>query len=79
MLVTLWMLTLPFVIVGCLKGRYVLSIGGFVLFGIPAVLAAVRLARQDSWWARRFYDDYELRRAADRYRGSSRFTDAITL
>jgi hypothetical protein len=68
------------VIVGCLKGRYALSIIGlFVLAGIPAVLAAIRLARYDSWWARHLYDDHQLRRVADRYPGSSRIADALTL
>lgn len=71
---------LPFVIIGCLKGRYALSIVGmFVLFGIPAILAATRLARTDSWWAKRFYDEDKLSQAADRYAGNSNINDALTL
>lgn len=68
------------VITGCLKGRYAMSIVGlFGLLGIPAILAAVRLAREDSWWAAHFYDRRKLRRAARRYPGDSRFNDALTL
>jgi hypothetical protein len=68
------------VITGCLKGRYAMSIVGlFGLLGIPAILAAVRLAREDSWWARNFYDGHKLRRAAHRYPGDSQLGDALTL
>jgi hypothetical protein len=70
----------PFAIVGCLKGRYVLSIVGLlVLLGIPAILAATRLARADSWWAMHYYDEDELLRTAHRYPGNSRISDALTL
>lgn len=79
-LFTIWLAISPFVIVGCLKGRYALSIVGvFVLFGIPAMLAAIRLARPDSWWANRFYDEDKLIRTAHRYPGNSRINDALTL
>jgi hypothetical protein len=54
-------------------------VGLFGLLGIPAILAAVRLAREDSWWAAHFYDRRKLRRAAHRYPGDSRFSDALTL
>src|ERR1700716_2555604 len=64
-LVFIWILVSPFVVVGCLKGRYALSIAGlFLLFGVPAILAGVRLARPDSWWAKRKYDQDQLARAA---------------
>jgi hypothetical protein len=70
----------PFAIVGCLKGRYALSIVGlFILLGIPAILAATRLARPDSWWARRFYDEGQLIRTGHRYPGNSNISDAFTL
>jgi hypothetical protein len=79
-LVFIWIIASPFVVVGCLKGRYTLSIVGlFVLFGIPAILAGTRLARQDSWWAKRFYDEERLARVAHRYPGHSRINDAFTL
>jgi hypothetical protein len=79
-LVYIWIIASPFVVVGCLKGRYALSIVGlFVLFGIPAILAGTRLARRDSWWAKRFYGGDQLARAAHRYPGNSRISDALTL
>jgi hypothetical protein len=79
-LLDLWLLLSPFMIVGCLKGRYALSIVGLVvLFGIPAILAATRLARDDSWWARRKYDEQQLARSRDRYHSGSGINKALTL
>lgn len=79
-ILTVAIMVLPFAIVGCLKGRYALSIVGlFVLFGIPAILAATRLARPDSWWAKRFYDEAKLIQTGHRYPGRSRISDALTL
>jgi len=76
----LWLILSPFVVIGCLKGRYALSIVGlFFVFGTPAILAATRLARPDSWWAKRYYGEDDLARAAARYRGKSRLNDALTL
>jgi hypothetical protein len=77
---TIALIFLPFAIVGCLKGRYALSIVSlFVLFGIPAILAATRLARADSWWAKRFYDEAKLIQTGHRYPGHSNIGDALTL
>jgi hypothetical protein len=79
-LLTVAILMSPFAIVGCLKGRYALSIAGlFLLFGIPAILAATRLARADSWWAGRFYDERKLIETGHRYPGHSNISDALTL
>ena len=79
-LLTIAVIMSPFVLVGCLKGRYALSIVGvFVLLGTPAILAATRLARADSWWATRFYDEAELIQTGHRYPGHSRIGDALTL
>jgi hypothetical protein len=70
----------PFAVVGCLKGRYALSILGlFLLFGIPAILAATRLGRADSWWASRFYDEAKLIQTGHRYPGNSGISDALKL
>jgi hypothetical protein len=79
-IVFIWIVASPFAIVGCLKGRYALSVLGlFMLFGIPTMLAGTRLARRDSWWAKRFYDDERLAKSAHRYPGNSRLNDALTL
>ena len=79
-LVYIWIIASPFVVVGCLKGRYAMSmVGLFVLFGIPALLAGVRLARKESWWAKRFCGEEQLTRAAHRYSGNSQLNDALTL
>jgi len=51
----------------------------FLVFGIPAILSATRLARADSWWAKRFYDDEKLRRSSQRYAGVTPFKASITL
>lgn len=51
----------------------------FVLLGIPAILAATRLARADSWWAKRFYDEAKLIQTGHRYPGHSNISDALTL
>lgn len=52
----------------CLKGRWALAIAGLVvLAGIPAIIAAMRLARVDSWWAKRFYSEDKLSRSAERF------------
>jgi hypothetical protein len=79
-LLVLWALLSPFSVVGCLKGRYALSVVGLVvLFGIPAILAGTRLARADSWWARRYYGEEKLAAAAGRYRSGSQISNALTL
>jgi hypothetical protein len=79
-LLTVAIVMSPFALVGCLKGRYALSIAGlFLLFGIPAILAATRLARADSWWAGRFYDERKLIQTGHRYPGHSNISDALTL
>jgi hypothetical protein len=76
----LWLALSPFSVIGCLKGRHALSVVGLmVLFGVPAILAAVRLARTDSWWARRYYADDKMAKAAHRYAGRSTISDALTL
>jgi len=41
--------------------------------------ARARLARQDSWWAKRFYDEDQLAQVAQRYPGHSKISDALTL
>jgi hypothetical protein len=40
---------------------------GFLLLGMVWVVAACRLARPSSWWARRFYDAEKMQRAVNRF------------
>ncbi len=48
------------------KGKPVFAIFG-LLGGVLGIIGAVRLAKPDSWWARRYYDDEQLRLAARRF------------
>jgi hypothetical protein len=50
-----------------LKGQRLLFLAGFVFGGLVWYITALRLARPDSWWARRFYDATKLERAQKRY------------
>jgi hypothetical protein len=56
----------PAVVTG-LKGQRLLFRAGFATVGFVWLIAAFRLARPGSWWARRFYDEEKLRRARTRY------------
>jgi hypothetical protein len=49
------------------KGQRVVFFLGFVLPGMVWVVAACRLARPSSWWARRFYGPEKMRRAFNRF------------
>jgi signal peptidase I len=61
--VAVLLLSLPFLVVTVLKGkRGVAALG--ILFWPAAVIGAVRLAKPDSWWARRRYDADRRARAA---------------
>jgi len=50
-----------------LKGKYVLAAAGIVLPIWIWPVTAVRLAKPRSLWARWFYDETKLRRAAARF------------
>ena len=52
-----------------LKGQRLVFFVGFLLAGIIWTVAAFRLARPDSWWARHFYQGDKLARATRRYSG----------
>ena len=54
-------------VVTLLKRHYALFVAGLLLPSIIWWVAAVRLARPQSWWARRFYGDRKSRRARARY------------
>jgi hypothetical protein len=49
------------------KGRRVAFVLGFLLLGMIWVVAACRLARPSSWWARRFYGPEKMQRALNRF------------
>lgn len=49
------------------KGQRVAFFLGFFLLGMVWVVAACRLARPESWWARRFYGPEKVQRAANRF------------
>lgn len=50
-----------------LKGQWALFDAGWLTLGIVWWIAALRLARPESWWARRFYEPRKLARAQARY------------
>jgi hypothetical protein len=62
----LLLIVLPLTVTG-LKGHWLLFAAGWLTVGVVWWIAALRLARPNSWWARRFYDDDKLRRAQRRY------------
>ena len=49
------------------KGQRAAFFLGFLLLGMIWYVAACRLARPSSWWARRFYGPEKLRRAEKRF------------
>lgn len=49
------------------KGQRAEFFLGFLLLGIIWVVAACRLARPSSWWARRFYGPEKMERALTRF------------
>jgi hypothetical protein len=53
--------------VTALKGQWALFAAGWITVGIVWWIAACRLARPGSWWARRFYDGDKLARSRARY------------
>jgi hypothetical protein len=62
----LWLLALfPAAIVTVLKGRWLFFVTGWLLLGITWFIGALTLADPDSDWARRFYGEERLARAAD--------------
>lgn len=49
------------------KGQRAAFFVGFLLVEMVWVVAACRLARPESWWARRFYGPEKMQRAVDRF------------
>jgi hypothetical protein len=50
-----------------LKGQRLVFFAGLLFAGIIWLVAAMRLARPDSYWARRFYGPDKLARSKRRY------------
>jgi len=50
-----------------LKGQWLLFAAGWITLGLVWWIAALRLGRPGSWWARRFYGPDKLTRAESRY------------
>ena len=50
-----------------LKGQWALFAAGWITIGLVWWIAALRLGRPGSWWARRFYGPDKLARAESRY------------
>ena len=53
--------------VTALKRQWLLFAAGWLTIGLVWWIASLRLARPDSWWARRFYGPEKLARAQRRY------------
>jgi len=53
-------------VVNCLKGKYWFALIGFFVVGIVGVIGAIRLAKPNSRWARR-YDPQKLHRSMNRF------------
>ncbi|AZQ32146.1 hypothetical protein EJ357_00510 [Streptomyces cyaneochromogenes] len=53
-------------VVTALKGKYGMAVFG-VAFHFLWWVGAIRLAKPDSFWSRRFYDDDRLREAVRRF------------
>jgi hypothetical protein len=49
------------------KGQRAAFFLGFLILGMVWVVAACRLARPSSWWARRFYGPEKMQRALNRF------------
>ena len=54
-------------IITALKRHWLLFAAGWLTVGIVWWIASLRLARPESWWARRFYGSDKLVRARQRY------------
>jgi hypothetical protein len=50
-----------------LKRQWLLFAAGWLTIGLVWWIASLRLARPESWWARRFYGPDKLARAQRRY------------
>jgi hypothetical protein len=63
----LWALVLVPGVVTALKGQWLLLVAGVLVLGLVWLIAAFRLARPNSYWARHFYSPQKLERSLERY------------
>jgi len=63
----LWGLILVPMAITALKRQWLLFAAGWLTVGLVWWIASLRLARPESWWARRFYGSDKLSRARERY------------
>ena len=54
------------IVICALKGRWLMFFVGFII-NVTHPIGASRLAKPESWWARRFYDETKLGRAEARF------------
>jgi hypothetical protein len=67
----LWIIVL--VLLAAAKGRVILAVLGMFI-PIFAIVGGIRLARPNSIWARRWYDQHKLERAEKRYAPTTRLS-----
>jgi hypothetical protein len=65
--VGLWLCVVVPGVVTALKGQWLLLAVGLLVGGIVWLIVALRLARPNSFWARRFYGKEKRRRSQARY------------
>jgi hypothetical protein len=63
----IWALVLVPAVVTALKGHWLLLGAGLLVLGLVWLIAAFRLARPNSYWARHFYSPAKLERSRARY------------
>jgi hypothetical protein len=64
--ITLWLLVLlPAAMITALKQRWLLFAVGWASLGAGWILGAVPLASPETWWAKKFYGEAKLARAAN--------------
>ena len=50
-----------------LKGKPLVALGGLFFVSGLGIIGAIRLAKPDSYWARRYYDDAKRAKAQKRF------------
>ena len=61
------------IVICILKRKIIMAIISLVTTGIVAIVGASRLAKPNSWWARRYYDPDKLERARQRFPDSAEY------